>query len=230
VEFLEAIEVPPDVVINTFITCQRLNEIKDRVVCQLTMESPLISPTGKVLDKRATNYRAQVVLSGMPVTWADLPGFPVKLADLDTRPAELAEISGWYSKRTDMQGRYRVIDHLDGSGPGLVRGSASYRLTKDFSQIETPKLQYSPYVLEGLMQVANFYLAMRNEEDDRSFIPTSIAAMEFTRRCRNDEQVILEARLQKDGEKEIIWEAQALDAEGKPLMKVRGLKMRFFSA
>ena len=80
------------------------------------------------------------------------------------------------------------------------------------------------------MQLTNFYIIMRNEEDDRSFIPTSIEAMEFTRRCRNEERVILEARLQNDGTKEITWEAQALDAEGKPLMKVRGLRMRSFSA
>ena len=97
------------------------------------MESPLISPTGKVLDKKATNYRAQVILSGTPTVWTDLPGFPVKLEDLDSRPAELPEISDWYGKRTDMQGRYRVVDHLDGSGLGLVRGSATYRVEKDFS-------------------------------------------------------------------------------------------------
>ncbi len=71
-----------------------------------------------------------------------------------------------------MQGRYRVVDHLDGSGLGLVRGSATYRAEKDFSHLETANLQYSPYVLEGLMQLTNFYIVMRNEEDERSFIPT----------------------------------------------------------
>ena len=196
VEFLEAIEVPPEVAINAAITCHRLQKTEDEVVCQLTMESPLISPTGKVLDKKVINYRAQVVLSGSaPATWTDLPGFPLKLEDLDTRPAELPEISGWYGKRTDMQGRYRVMEYLDGSGPGLVRGSTTYRIEEDFSHLQAPNLQYSPYVLEGLMQLTNFYIVMRNEEDERSFIPTSIEAMSFTRRCRDQERVILEGPL-----------------------------------
>ena len=231
VEFLEAIEVPPEVAINATITCHRLQKTEDEVVCQLTMESPLISPTGKVLDKRVINYRAQVVLSGSGLaTWTDLPGFPLKPEDLDTRPAELPEISDWYGQRTDMQGRYRVMEHLDGSGPGLVRGSTTYRTQEDFSHLQAPSLQYSPYVLEGLMQLTNFYIVMRNEEDERTFIPTSIEAMSFTRRCRDQERVILEGRLQDDDSKGITWDAQALDADGQPLMKVRGLRMRSFSA
>ena len=230
VEFLEAIEVPPEVGIKTVITCHRLWNTEGEVICQLTMESPLISPTGKVLDKKATNYRAQVVLSGSPSPWTDFPGFPLKLEDLDTRPAELSEISDWYDQKTDMQGRYRVVEHLDGSGPGLVRGSSVYGIETDFSHVQAPMLQYSPYVLEGLMQLTNFYIIMRNEEDDRSFIPTRIEAMEFTRRCLKEERVILEARLQNDDSKEVTWEAQALDAEGKPLMKVTGLKLRSISA
>ena len=231
VEFLEAIEVPPEVGIEVEITCHRLQKTEDGVVCQLTMESPLISPTGKVLDKRVTSYRAQVVLSGAaPTAWTGLPGFPVKPEDLDTRPAELEEICRWYGRRTDMQGRYRVMEHLDGSGPGLVRGSVIYRIEGDFSHLQAPSLQYSPYVLEGLLQLTNFYIVMRNEEDERTFIPTSIEAMSFTRRCRNQEQVILEGRLQDEDSKGMTWEAQALDADGQPLMKVRGLRMRSFSA
>jgi hypothetical protein len=230
VEFLEAIEVPPEVAILTTITCRRLAEMSGEVVCQLTMESPLISPSGKVLEKKVTNYRAQVVLSGSPPAWTDLPGFPVKLEDLDTRPAEMEEISGWYGRRTDMQGRYRVMEHLDGSGPGLVRGSTTCRMEVDFAHLQAPSLQYSPYVLEGLMQLTNFYIVMRNEEDERSFIPTSIAAMSFSRRCRDQESVILEARLQDEDSKGLTWDAQARDADGQLLMQVRGLRLRSFSA
>ncbi len=230
VEFMEAIEVPPEVAILTTITCRRLAEMTGEVVCQLTMESPLISPSGKVMEKKVTNYRAQVVLSGSPPAWTDLPGFPVNPEDLDTRPAELPEISDWYGQRTDMQGRYRVMEHLDGSGPGLVRGATTYRHQEDFSHVQAPMLQYSPYVLEGLMQLTNFYIVMRNEEDERTFIPTSIEAMSFTRRCRDQETVILEGRLHEDDVKGVTWDAQALDADGQPLMKVRGLRLRSFSA
>jgi hypothetical protein len=184
-----------------------------------------------VLDKRVTNYRAQVVLSGSGATTRfDLPGFPVKLEDLDTRPAEIEEISDWYDRRTEMQGRYRVMEHLDGSGPGLARGSTTCRTQTDFSHRQAPSLQYSPYVLEGLMQLTNFYIVMRDEEDERTFIPTGIEAMCFTRRGREQEQVILEGRLRDEDAKGVTWDAQALDADGLPLMQVRGLKLRSFSA
>jgi len=230
VEFLEAIEVPPEVTINSTITCHRLWEIGGEVVCQLTMDSPLLSPTGKVLDKKVINYRAQVVLSGAPPpAWTDLPGFPLRLEDLDTPPAELEEISGRYGRRTEMQGRYRVVEYLDGSGPGLVRGATTNRTEADFSHLQAPSLQYSPYVLEGLMQLTNFYIVMRNEEDERTFIPVRIEAISFTRCCRNQERVILEARLQDEDSRGVTWDAQALDADGQPLMKVRGLRLHSFS-
>jgi hypothetical protein len=231
VEFLEAIEVPPDAAIDCTITCRRLMETGGEVVCQLTMEAPFLSPTGKVLDKKVVSYRAQVVLSGSaPAAWNDLPGFPLKPEDLDTRPADLEEISSWYAQRTEMQGKYRVVEHLDGSGPGVVRGAGTYRTRTDFSHLEVPNLQYSPYVLEGLMQITNFYLVMRNEEDERTFIPARIETMSFTRRCRDQERMILEARLQKEDSREVTWDAQALDADGQPLMQVRGLRLFFFSA
>ncbi len=229
-EFLEAIEVPPEVAINSTITCHRLREPGGEVVCQLTMETPLLSPTGTVLDKKDINYRAQVVLSGAaPPALTNLPGFPLKLEDLDTRTEELENIIGWYDRRTAMQGRYRVIEHLDGSGPGIVRGAATYRTEMDFSHLQAPSLQYSPYVMEALMQMTNFYVVMRNEEDERTFIPVRIEAMSFTRRCRNQERVILEARLQDEDSKGFTWDAQALDAGGQPLMKVRGLRLHAFS-
>jgi hypothetical protein len=182
-----------------------------------------------MLDKKITNYRAKVVLSGAPRAWTNLPGFPLNLKDLDTRSAEMEEISDWYGQRTDMQGRYRVMAHLDGSGPGLVRGAATYQFPVEFSHFLAPVYQYSPYVLEGLMQLTNFYIVMRNEADDRTFIPVSIESMSFTRCCRDQEKVILEGRLLEDDVKGATWNAQALDADGQPLMQVRGLRLRTFS-
>jgi hypothetical protein len=128
-----------------------------------------------------------------------------------------------------MQGRYRVIKHLDGTGPGIIRGAATYRTNSDFSHLQAPNLQYSPYVLEGLMQITNFYNFMRNDEDERTLIPVYIQEMAFNRHCRDQERVILEGVMQAEDPRQGTWEAQALDADAHPLMKVQGLKMRFFS-
>ena len=77
--------------------------------------------------------------------------------------------------------------------------------------------------------MTNFYIVMRNEEDERTFIPVRIEALSFSRRRRDQERVILEARLQDEDSKGVTWDAQALDADGQPFMKVRGLRLHSFS-
>ncbi|MFZ5453367.1 MAG: SDR family NAD(P)-dependent oxidoreductase [Thermodesulfobacteriota bacterium] len=229
-KFTEVIEVPVEVAIDSYITCQSCRHQGGLTVCDLTMETPLISPTGRVLEKKALNYQAQVLMGGEgALPWLDLPDFPVKLEELDTRPADLEEIIEWYDEHTEMQGRYRVVGHLDGSGPGVVRGAGIYRINPDFSHLQAPSLQYAPYLLESLMQMTSFYLKMRNEEDDRTFIPVAIGEMVIGRQCRDQEQIILEARLRVDDDKGMVWDAQASDADGQPLMQVRNLQMRWFS-
>jgi malonyl CoA-acyl carrier protein transacylase len=229
-QFTEVIEVPPEVAIMSYITCRRWGYEDGRVVCELTMETPLVSPTGRVLEKKALNYRSQVILgAGVSPSWLDLPDFPVNLEELDSRSAEIEEIFAWYAKHTDMQGRYRVVGHLDGSGPGVVRGSGTFKITRDFTHVQASKFQYSPYILESLMQMTSFFLKMRNEEDERTVIPVGIGELLVGRQCREQEVIIMEARLRTEDNKGMTWDAQALDAEGKILMQVKDLRMRWFS-
>jgi len=229
-EFSEAIEVPGEVAIMSHITCRRLRHTDGQVVCELTMETPLLSPTGRVLDQKSLNYRAQVILGGdRSPSWLDLPGFPVQLEELDSRPAEAEEISKWYDKHTDIQGRYRVMRYFDGSGPGVVRGAAKYRATGDFSHLPAPTLQYSPYLLECLLQMTSFYIKMRNEEDERALIPLGLGEIVVGRPCQDQEDLILEARLRAEDSKGMIWDARALDAHGQIMMQVRKLRMHWFS-
>jgi malonyl CoA-acyl carrier protein transacylase len=229
-KFLEVIEVPEGVAITSEITCRRLPPTGGEVGCELTMETPILSPTGRVLERKSLNYQAQVILGGEgSPSWLDLPEFPVNLEELDTPPTEFEEISGWYDKHTDMQGRYRVVTYLDGSGLGVVRGTAIYRATQDFSHLQAPALQYSPYVLEGLMQMTSFYLKMRIEADERTVIPVSIGELVLGRQCRDQERLILEARLRAEDSKGLTWDAQALDANGRILMQVQNLRMQWFT-
>ncbi|RJR48115.1 MAG: SDR family NAD(P)-dependent oxidoreductase [Deltaproteobacteria bacterium] len=229
-QFMEVIEVSPEVAIMSYITCRRRAQEDGRVVCDLTMETPLVSPTGRVLERKALNYRAQVILgAGISASWLDLPGFPVNQEELDSRPAEIEEIFAWYGKHTDMQGRYRVVGHLDGSGPGVVRGSGTFKITRDFTHVQTSVFQYSPYILESLMQMTSFFLKMRNEEDARTVIPVGIGEMLVGRQCREQEIIIMEARLRTEDDKGMTWDAQAVDADGQVLMQVKDLRMRWFS-
>jgi len=227
-EFREIIECPLDASVTSEITCRGHQE-SGGVICRLTLETPLLSPSGRVLDQKALNFRAQVILDGgASPRWPEIPGFPVNLKDLDTRPAGLAEISGWYDKHTDMQGRYRVVEHLDGSGPGKARGAMTYRDSQDFSTPGAPVRQYPAYILEGVMHLVNFYYSMRDEDNPRTLIPVGIQEMVFSRPCRDGEKIILEALLREEDPKGVIWDARALDAEGQPLMMVAGLRMQWF--
>jgi hypothetical protein len=229
-KFMEVIEVPEDVAITAYITCRGLRSAGGEVVCELAMETPIVSPSGRVLDRKALNYQAQVILrAGGAPPWLDLPGFPVALEELDTRPAELEEIFAWYDQHTDMQGRYRVVGHLDGSGPGVVRGSGTFRPTQDFSHLQRATFQYSAYVLESLMQMTSFFLKMRNEEDRRTVIPVGIGELVLGRKCRDQEPLILEARRQGEDDHGMTWDAQAVDADGQLIMQVRDLRMRWFN-
>lgn len=229
-EFREIIECPPDAAVTSEITCRGHQESGGEVICRLTLETPMVSPSGRALDRKALNYRAQVILDGgASPRWPELSGFPVNMDDLDTRPAGLAEISGWYDKHTDMQGRYRVMEHLDGSGPGKARGAMSYRDSQDFVIPGPPARQYPAYVLEGVMHLVNFYYSMRDEDNPRTLIPVGIEEMVFSRPCRDGEKIILEALLREEDSKGVTWDGRALDAEGQPLMVVTGLRMQWFN-
>jgi hypothetical protein len=228
--FLEIIECPPGITRTAEINCHHLNAGPGEIVCELSMKTPDISPSGRVLERISLNYQAQVILGGAEAhRQAKLPGFPVRLEEFDTGPMNHQEILGYYQDRTDFKGRYLVLEHLEGSGVGMIRGRMIYRPGQDFSSPQPASLQYPVYLLEALMQMATFYLIMRNPREDRHVIPIKIGEMTFSRQCRDQETVNLEARLQAEDQQGLTWNARALDAEGHLLMQVRQLLLQWFS-
>jgi len=53
--------------------------------------------------------------------------FPVRPDELRTQPVNHEKVLKWYEDRTGLDGRYRVLEVIDGTGPGLVRGKTIYR-------------------------------------------------------------------------------------------------------
>jgi Polyketide synthase dehydratase N-terminal domain len=142
-------------------------------------------------------------------------------------PEEVAE---YYETRTSMQGRYRVMESLEGTGPGCIRGAMVYREVSDFPGVGPNHYQYSPYLLEAFLHLANFYVVMRDEQEERRMIPAAIGELLFTRRCREGERLVLEARLQNENPESYTWVARATDDTGAPVMQVTGLQLRWFTA
>jgi NAD(P)-dependent dehydrogenase (short-subunit alcohol dehydrogenase family)/acyl carrier protein len=227
--FLEIVACPPGVVREAEITCRRMEAATGEVVCELSMETPEISPAGRVLDCSSVNYRAQVILGADAAVLEELPGFPLQPGELDTRPLDHQEVLEWYRKRSDMQDRYRVMEDLDGTGPQVIRGRTIYRAGKDFTTPPAPDFQYSPYLLEALLQLAAFYVVMRDEEEPRSLIPVRIGEMTFSRKCRDQERITVEARMTAEDQEGLTWDAMALDEEGRAIMQVRDLRLNWFS-
>jgi len=226
--FLDVIECPPGVTRDARVDCKTVAWKADEVVCEVFLSSKAVSPSGRVLDRMNLQYKALILLGAMPRADADPADFPVKLEELDTRPMDHDEVIKWYQDRSDMQGRYRVIDTLDGTAPGAIRGRMIYRAGPDFKPPRVTNYQYSPYVLESLLQLAGFYIPMKNEAEQRSMIPLRIGEMAFHRKCADGEVVTLEARMREQDDKGITWDARATDPDGEVIMTVKELRMGWF--
>jgi malonyl CoA-acyl carrier protein transacylase len=229
-QFLDILECPKGVERHSEITCRRVLETGGEVVCEVVLATKEISPAGRVMERMAPNYSALVVLGrGNEIIPAEMPGFPVTPDELDSRAMDHDEALQWYTDRTDLQGRYRVLEQLDGTSPGAVRGLTVYREGVDFAAKIKARYQYSPYLLEALMQVVNFYIAMRDPNQPKSMIPYKIGEMLFSRRCSDGEKIFLEARMEEQNDEGITWLARGLDAEGRVVMLAKDIVMRWFS-
>jgi malonyl CoA-acyl carrier protein transacylase len=229
-QFLDILECPQGVTKSSEVSCRRVGMTSGEVVCEVSLASREISPSGRLMERMQAKYKAFVLLKGTDSFKPyDLPGFPVRLDELDSRPMDRHEVVQWYQDRTDLRGRYRVIEDLNGTSPEAIRGRMIYREIQDFADPRQTRYQYSPYLLEALMQVVNFYIVMRDPSEKRSMIPRRIGEMQFSRKCGDGEEITIEARMQDQNEAGISWAARALDGQGKVVMQAKDIMMRWFS-
>jgi malonyl CoA-acyl carrier protein transacylase len=229
-QFLDIIDCPPGVERSSVIACNAAKTEGKNLLCEVTLATSEISPSGQILERMRTNFRATVLMGcGQDAGVRDFPGFPVKLEELDTRPMDHAEAMQKYGERGELHGRYRVIEEFDGTGPGAIRGRTVYRQGDDFAPPLKTRYQYSPYALEALMQSAIFYIGMRNEEDRRLFIPQRMGELIWFRKCVDGERLTIEGRLKRENEEGVLWDARALDEKGQTVMYLRDMVFRWFS-
>lgn len=228
-QFLDIIECPPGKSRTSEILCRSLYERGGEAACEVSLATKEISPTGRVMERMHDNYKAVVLLGGDSGPAGDLADFPVRSEELDSRPMDHEEALRWYQDKTELQNRYRVLESLDGTSQGAVRGRMIYRVSKDFSSDMEFSYQYSPYLLEALMQVVNFYIVMRDPREKRSMIPARIGEMKFFKNCSDGEKIILEARMRNENAEGICWDTRALDEDGRVVMFTKNLMMRWFS-
>ncbi len=228
VAYRDLLEVPVDQPRPARIHCRTIVGTPGELLCQVTISSPMFSPTGRELDRWSTNFAGQVILGGSVQPLKPVPGLPVKPEELETRPMPPQEVADYYENRTSMLGRYQVMESLEGTAHGCIRGALVYREIADFPGAGPNHYQYSPYLLEAFLHLVNFYIVMRDEDEERRMIPAGFGELRLNRRSREGERLTLEARLLNENPESYTWNARALDDTGETIMQITGLNLRWF--
>ena len=231
VQYLDILECPPGVNREARIVCRRLRENPGgEVLCDASLSSSHITATGRVLDHWTTNYTGQVILGLPGGPLPDWPGFTVKPEELDSAQFDQKGMLLFYRKYSNFGDRYRVIQGLDGSSSGVIRGRTIVNQMDDFAGLNGVRYQYPPYLLEALKHLVNSHLLLRDENVTAAMIPFGIGEMRFSRPCRPGEQIVLEGRRRSEDSGESSWDIRAIDDAGHIIMTVQGLIMKSFSA
>ena len=230
VRLMDMIQCPPALPRPAKIACRRVGNDLREVLCEVSLSTQDLSPAGRSTGDFSPRCKGQVILDGGEGALGEgFRDFPVRPDELQTGSMDHKKVLEWYKSSGRLEGRYRVIDLLDGAGPGAVRGRTIYRETSDFANPGNARYQYSPYLLEALLQVVVFYIAALDPSERRSMIPTEIGEMRFTRPCRAGERVTLEARLRVQDERVLAWDARGLDDQGRAIMQVQNMRMHWVS-
>jgi Polyketide synthase dehydratase N-terminal domain len=229
---MDMIQCPPGVPRPSRISCRRAGTGADlrEVVCEVSLATQEISPTGRLTDRFIPHCTGQVILDGGGGNIGEgLTDFPVRMDELRTRPMDHKKVLKFYTDHSGLEGRYRVMEALDGAGHGVVRGRTIYRETSDFAHLRNARYQYSPYLFEALLQLVGFHIAAMDPSERRSLIPLEIGEMRFLRTCRVGEQIILEARMRAQDAEGFAWDARGLDDQGRTIMQVHAMRMHWVS-
>ncbi|MFI5294847.1 MAG: SDR family NAD(P)-dependent oxidoreductase, partial [Thermodesulfovibrionales bacterium] len=230
VRFMDMIQCPPGVPRPSRISCSRASRGLPGVLCEVSLATQDISPAGRLTDRFTPHCKGQVILDGGEGYLGEgLPDFPVRLDELRTGPMDHKKVLKWYKDRSGLEGRYRVMEFLDGAGLGVVRGRTTYRQTSDFANLRNARYQYSPYLFEALLQLVGFHIALTEPSERRSMIPMEIGEMTFLRKCRAGEQITLEARMRAQDDEGLSWDARGIDDQGRTIMQISGIRMHWGS-
>ncbi|MBA3013182.1 MAG: SDR family oxidoreductase [Proteobacteria bacterium] len=230
IRLMDMIECRPGVPRPASISCRRADNSLEAVLCDMSLSAQEISPAGRLTDHFALQCSGQVILDGGGETpKKGFLDFPIRQDELRTRPMNRKKVLKWYKDRSGLGGRYRVIEFLDGTGPGVIRGRTIYPETCDFANLLNVKYQYSPYLFEALLQLVCCHIAVTDPSEPRSMIPLEIGEMRCFRKVRAGEKITLEARLRTQDDEVLTWDTRGLDDQGETLMQIFGLQMKWIS-
>ncbi len=228
--FMELIDCPPGIDRKTEISCRRIGGAQTNILCEVSLSSQDISPTGRMIHRMTRNFEAQVVLSGrIPQRPDEAWELSDEAGELDTDPIDHEGLLEWYLERSDFEGRYRVVTHVQGTGTDIILGKTVSSNRKDFSTFPGNHYQYSPYLLEAVFHLAASHATIRDPSVDDLMIPVEVGELILHRRPAFGEEITMLCRMTKTDNTDAWWNARCVDPKGRTVMVVHGIRMHRFS-
>lgn len=227
--FFDVIECPSHTDQEVVIECSTVSRSSGQIVCEAGLFSKPQDRSSQLAGSHP-HYKGTFTLGPRkagPLT-DGMRNFEFPEANL-TRPIPRSSILAQYELRSGMKDRYRVIDSIAALGEGMIRATTKYRRSKDFLDRPNAVYQYSPYLLEALMQSASFYLVGKGASTNASIIPHRVQDLVFSRGCNDGETVMIEGRVLKEDKDGLEWEARGVDENGETIMHVKNVRFRWFS-
>jgi hypothetical protein len=219
VRFMDMIPVPQDVPRPT-----RTRFVREGPELAATLEAQEVSPTGRALERWTTCYSGRVSLGLL------LPLAPIGHLTFDREGFDMGEVPReWrdklYAEKTGQNGRYRIIDLIQGTGPGRIGGRVVYPAEADFAGLSTVTTQYSLYLLEAMMQLSLLHDLVRDEESAREPLPVRIREIRLGRVCLPGQVALVRAVRSHVDDTGAHWDAQAVDENGGVLLQALGITL-----
>ncbi len=226
--FFDVIECPPHTDQEVIIECSTIDRSLGEVSCEVQLFTTLQKHSEQI-PRPHPHYRGTFIMEPTNPCYVRDEGDELQFAKANlTKPISRESILAQYELRSGMKDRYRVIDSVEGLGPGTIRATTTYRYSVDFSDRPT-SYHYSPYLLEALMQSASFYLVGRGDSTNAVIIPYRIEDLFSTRTCHDGEVIVIEGRLLEENKDGIEWGARAVDENGETIMHVKSITFRWFT-
>jgi hypothetical protein len=130
-----------------------------------------------------------------------------------------------YAEKTGQSGRYRIVDLIQGTGPGRIGGRVVYPEGADFAGLTPVPTVYPLYLLEAMMQLAPFHDLVREGGNPHAPLPVRIQEIRLGRSCLPGQVAFVRAVQRHVDDRGVTWDAQAVDEQGRVLLQALGITL-----
>jgi NAD(P)-dependent dehydrogenase (short-subunit alcohol dehydrogenase family) len=219
VRFMDMIPVPRDVSRQT-----RTHFVREGSELAATLEAREVSPTGRPLDSWTTCYTGRVRL-GRRDLLAPMEYLTFDRDNFDTGELSRERLEKLYAEKTGQSGRYRIVDLIQGTGPGRIGGRVVYPSGADFAGVSPGSTVYPFYLLEAMMHLSVFHDEVRAGGNAHVPLPVRIDEIRLGRSCLPGQVALVRAVRSHVDDRGATWDAQAVDEQGGVLLQALGITL-----